>query len=332
MRFGALENVIYIVPVAVLSIVLLLFYAWWRRYSINKIFNNRVPQYLKSGKLRIFFREILLLLSIILIVISLLRPQWGTRSRPITKQGSDLLVILDISRSMNSEDVSPSRLERAKNALKFISTSLEGDRIGLVVFAGESFLMCPFTSDIGAFHMFLDSINTETISLQGTDIGGALDKAVLVFRKKKMTNRLALLITDGEDHENKVMAAVKTLKDNDVRIFTAGLGKSSGVPIPLKSNQSDDLYKRDTENKLVKSRLNKSLLARIAKETSGKYIDINNGYSSLKILKDELEKHKVDKSETRIIKEPIERYQVFIVLLIVFLTLEMFLVRFEEER
>ncbi|MBN1501675.1 MAG: VWA domain-containing protein [Spirochaetes bacterium] len=326
MKFGALDNIIYIIPSASAAIVLLGFYGWWRRYSIKRIFQGRVPDYLRSSAWIIFLREFFIIISILLFVVVLLKPQWGTITRPVTKEGSDLLVLLDVSRSMDSEDVAPSRLIRAKNALKLLSASLEGDRAGLIVFAGEPFLMTPFTSDIGAFHMFLDSVSSSTLALQGTDIGGALKKASEIFEKKKLTNRIVLLITDGEDHENRVDEVMKVLKNQDVKVFTASLGTDSPSVIP----QSDgtDIYVKDINGETVKTRVNTSLLRKIASETGGRYLNLNQGFDDLKFIKSELKNNKTKSSDTRMITEPKEKFRIFALFLLFFLILEPFIVKY----
>lgn len=325
MNFANLEYIIYILPPAIILLIMIFFYGWWRRYSIKQIFRNRIPETIKKSYKIIIIREILLVLSILLFVIILLRPQWGTKLRPVTKEGSDLLIILDVSRSMDSNDVSPSRIERAKSAVKYITANLEGDRVALEIFAGDNFLQCPFTSDIGAFQMFLESVNTDSLNVQGTDIGSALNKAVDIFKKRKMTNRLVLLITDGEDHEQNVEGAIDKLKEADVKIYTAGIGTTSGKPIPMK-NDNSDLYKRDQAGKIVKSKRNNRILKLIASRTNGEYLDINSSFNELKGIKSELRKHNSKTSKTQMIREPLEKYQIFTIIIIILLTMEVFVI------
>lgn len=327
MKFANLDYMIYIIPAAVFAVVLILFYGWWRRHSVKFMFRNRIPENIKKNKIYILIRELFLIISILLFAVILLRPQWGTRLRPVTKEGSDLLIILDVSRSMNADDIEPSRLERAKSAVKYLSSELEGDRVALEIFAGESFLQCPFTSDIGAFHMFLDSISTNSLHVQGTDIGGALETAVKIFEKRKMTNRLVLLITDGEDHEKRIDEAVKLLKENDVKVYTASVGTSTGKPIPLKG-ESSELYKRDLNGSIVKSKTNTSLLKSIARKGGGDFIDLNKSFSGMKKMKSELRSHNAKKSQTQMVNEPLEQYQIFVIILFLFLLGELFIVPF----
>jgi len=260
----------------------------------------------RSGK-KALAKEILIFLAIVFAVLSLLAPEWGERTREVKKDGTDFLAVIDVSLSMDATDVKPSRLERAKTAVRLVTDELKGDRAGMVLFAGSAFLQCPLTTDLGAFSQFLDSVSTSSVSDQGTDIGAALSVAEKVFEKKRTTARVLFLITDGEDHEGNVMKQVTHLKGLGVSVYTAGIGKNSGEYVPERTNQGETFLK-DSSGNLIKSSLNEDLLKKIASETGGQYINLTDSLSGVKDMLAALAKEKKQDFGSRMIREPEERY------------------------
>jgi Ca-activated chloride channel family protein len=272
-------------------------------------------------------REIIIIVSILISALVLLRPQYGDKLREVKSEGSDVMVALDVSPSMLAEDVGVSRLQRSKDAIRWIVDSLEGDRIGLILFSGDAFLQCPLTNDYGAFIMFLNSAGPDSINLKGTDIGRALEEAYRVFQKKRLTSKVLVLITDGEDHEGTYERAVAKFRDIDVSVYTVGVGKRSGEVIPVSEEDSDtdENYYRDGSGSLVKTKKNPGLLKQIAGKTRGGYIDISSSFSGLKFILDIIEDQQKNRYGSRIIKEPKEYFQVFAFLLVILLSVELIL-------
>lgn len=323
-NFANINKIIYILPVSIAVVIFFVFYAWYRRHALYVIFKGRTPESLLVTKKHLI-KEILLIMAIILFVILVLRPQWGEHLKEVRNEGTDLLVALDVSRSMLAQDIKPSRLERAKDAIRLLVESLSGDRVGLILFAGNSFMQCPFTNDVGAFMMFLDSATPESIELQGTNISAALKDSEKIFKKKNLNTKILLLITDGEDHEGKIKETVKSLKSKEVKVYTAGIGNEKGGLIPLgATEESGDIYLRDMKGNLVRTKTDVTLLKNIANETGGDYIDLTNNlsgiYKMIKVLKAE--------SQTdfgaRLIKQRKEQYQYVAAILIFILLLELF--------
>ncbi len=246
--------------------------------------------------------------------------------REVSSEGVDLLVALDVSRSMLARDVNPSRIERARDAIRMMADSLRGDRVGLIVFAGEAFIQCPLTGDIGAFNMFLDGSGPGVVRAQGTDIGGAFEMAYRVFNKRRHTSRNFVLITDGEDHGENVDAALAKFRDLGVTVFTVAVGSDAGEVIPLGDNDpSGEVYQKDRDGKVVRSMKNSGLLRRIAGETGGEFIDISSGFSGVYRIIDTITDAERNIYGSRIVKEKKERYQIFALLLALLLMLELIL-------
>lgn len=262
--------------------------------------------------------------SIIIAAIILLKPQWGETETVTRQEGTDILIALDVSLSMLADDARPSRLERAKQAVRYTVMPLTGDRAGLLLFAGESFVQCPFTSDIGAFLHFLDSASPASAGVMGTDIGGALKTAEEVFRKKRPVTRKLLLITDGEDHEGKVREALTGLKELEVKVYTAGIGTEEGGYIPLPSpGGGEPNYYRKGEGQPIVTRKNIDLLKMISSETGGYYTDITTGFSGLRKLKSDMEAAEKTRSDEKKATLPIDRTPLFAALLSLLLVLEL---------
>jgi Ca-activated chloride channel homolog len=313
------------VIIAAASIVLggFVFYSVRRRMIVSRAFRSAsLKLVVQRSEKKALVKEILIISAILFAAFSLLAPQWGERTREVKKEGTDFLAVMDVSRSMDATDVKPSRLERAKTAVRLVADELKGDRAGMVLFAGSAFLQCPLTTDLGAFSQFLDSVSTSSVSSQGTDIGAALAVAEKVFEKKRTTARVLFLITDGEDHEGNVMKQVTRLKALGVSVYTAGIGKSSGEFVPGNTNQGDSFLK-DRSGTLIKSSLNEDLLKNIASETGGQYINLTDSLSGVKDILAALAKEKKQDFGSRMIREPEERYYVPASILLILLLAEL---------
>ncbi len=236
----------------------------------------------KEEKGKGFLKGLLLSISFGLILIALAGPRWGSHYQEVSRKGVDIMIVTDVSQSMLVEDVDPNRLERAKREILDLVRVLQGDRIGLVAFSGAAFIQCPLTLDYAALQMFLDALEPDLVPIPGTDIGAAIETGISSFDLNTETERVILLITDGEDNENRGLEAARKAVGKGVKIFVFGLGETSGGPIPAGDGKGG--FKKDEEGKLVLSKLNEENLKKIALLTGGIYVRSIAGDLDLDIL------------------------------------------------
>jgi len=210
----------------------------------------------------------LLIWGLVFLMFALAQPRWGFQWQDLKQTGVDIIVALDVSNSMRAMDIKPSRLDRAKHKVADLLRMLKGDRVGLVAFAGTSFLYCPLTLDYQAAEMFLGALDTDLIPLQGTALGHAIETSIQAFSTVEKKSKAILLITDGGDHEGTVSKAIQLAKQEGVKIFVIGIGRDEGVPVPDPSGG----FKRNRSGEIVLSKINEPLLEKIAVETGGAYV------------------------------------------------------------
>ena len=213
------------------------------------------------------------------LLLALARPQWGFHWQEVRRRGLDLMFVLDTSRSMTAQDLKPNRLQQAKWAIRDLVQTLRGDRAGLVAFAGSSFLQCPLTLDYAAFLMTLDDVYSGIIPRGGTAIEQALRKALDSFEEKVQSDRVILLITDGDDHEGDPRSLIPELKKRGIRVFAVGIGSLEGDLLP--SPEPGGGYFKDRSGKMVKSALHEDVLEALAVGTGGAYVRAVPGENSL---------------------------------------------------
>jgi len=245
---------------------------------------------------RQYIKASIIILGMIFLITALARPQYGVKEDLVTQKGIDIILAVDTSRSMDAEDIKPTRLERVKLAIKDLTSKLQGDRVGIVAFSGEAFLQCPLTIDYSAVDMMADMINTTIVPKPGTDI----EKAILVSRKafkaKERQYKLLIIMTDGEETAGNALEAAKEAAGEGIVVYTIGLGSPEGAPIPVhdKSGKIVDV-KKDRTGKEVISRLDSKLLKEIAKTAGGKYFsDTGSGKEVEEICKQILAMEKRD--------------------------------------
>jgi len=322
--FSNSNYIIYILAACSVVILLHMFYAVWRRMALNSAMGNRnaARKIVEGYYSRILIKEILLLLAVLVSCIVLLGPGWGDKVRETSNEGTDVLIALDVSRSMLAKDVGPSRLEKAKSAVRLIAESLAGNRIGLIIFAGDAFLQCPLTNDIGAFMMFLDSANPDSVRVQGTDMGRMLAEAAKVYKKRRLTSRMLIVVTDGEDHEGGVDAEAAKFSEMGVSVYAAGIGRSGDL-IPAEGKEDAGSFYRDSSGSLIKTKKNEDLLKHLAEKTGGFYIDITDSFSGIsRIIKVVEDKEKTFYG-SKMVKEKIDRTYIFLIILIILIAVEM---------
>jgi Ca-activated chloride channel family protein len=268
------------------------------------------------------WRNALQLLALGLLIIALARPQWGSEVRQIDQEGLQVMIALDVSQSMLTEDIKPNRLARAKLEIADLMRQLNGDEVGLVLFSGASFIQVPLTSDYYTALSYLDSADPSAISRPGTVIGDAIRTAMNGFDPNLSSQKVLVVMTDGEDHETDPLAAAKEVAEDDVLIYTIGFGTPEGEPIPvLDQNGAIVDFKRDQSGEVVLSRLDESTLQSIAQTGNGQYYRASADGSELVSLLAEIDGLQKDQLQSRIETRHIERYQIFLALGLVLLVI-----------
>lgn len=259
-----------------------------------------------------------------LLIFGLANPQIGSKLEKVERQGVDLMIALDVSNSMLAEDIKPNRLERAKRAISKLVDNLQGDRIGIVVFAGRAYTQLPITSDYSAAKLFINTIDTDVVPTQGTSIGQAINLSMEAFEKSEHEKAI-IVITDGEDHEDDPVAAAEEAVKNGVSIYTIGIGLPEGAPIPVYSNGRQTGFKKDMSGKTVVTKLDEITLQKVAAAGKGIYVRANNTTAGLKDVFDRINKMEKQKYESKVFSDYEDRFQYFLVLALLVLVLEQFI-------
>jgi Ca-activated chloride channel family protein len=271
------------------------------------------------------WQTVLWFVALTALIISLARPQWGSEVQEVEQQGIEVMVALDVSNSMLAQDVKPDRLSRAKLEIADLMTRLGGDEIGLVLFSGASFIQFPLTSDYATARTFLDYARPEVISNQGTNIGAAIRTAMSGFDYNRASQKVIVLITDGEDHEPDSLAVGRQAADQGIRLYTIGFGSPQGEPIPQYDDQGQVIgYKKDQAGEVVLSRLDEATLQEIAQIGNGSYFRATADGSELEALVSELNTLQKGELSSQIETWGIERFQGFLaVALIALIVIEL---------
>jgi Ca-activated chloride channel family protein len=252
----------------------------------------------------------LLLLGLALAIASLAQPRWGYTFQDVKRKGLDLLIAVDTSRSMLSNDVQPNRLERVKLAIQDLIDELQGDRVGLIAFAGRAFLQAPLTIDYDAVIEAVNDLDTKTIPEGGTNISSAITLAMQSFGKSAMGNRALIIFTDGEELSGDAVKTAKGAADAGVRIFTVGVGTPQGSLIPVTGDTGETSFVKDINGQVVKSKLDDKRLREIAEATGGFYLHLESGQRTMQQVQSEgLAKMQAAEMDVRLSRRPIERYE-----------------------
>lgn len=260
----------------------------------------------------------LLLSAITLMIFVIAGPQFGSKLETAKKQGIEVMVCLDVSNSMLAEDITPNRLEKAKQMLSRLTDSFENDRMGLIVFAGDAFTQLPITSDYVSAKMFLSSINPNMVSTQGTAIGTSINLAMRSFTPDESSSKTIIVITDGENHEDDAVKAAEEAAAKNVKVNVVGIGLPKGAPIPIDGSN----FMKDNSGNVVITQLNEQMCQEIAAAGQGLYVRADNTNSALKSLQKELEKMDKTEMDNKVYSEYDEQFHVIAWIVLILLVLE----------
>ena len=246
--------------------------------------------------------------AITMVIFIIAGPQFGSKLETVKRQGVEIMVCLDVSNSMLAEDVSPNRLDKAKQMLSRLTDGFTNDKVGLIVFAGDAFTQLPITSDYISAKMFLSSINPSMVSTQGTAIGAAINLAARSFTPDETTDKAIILITDGENHEDDAIGDAKAAAEKGIHVNIVGMGDPKGSPIPI---QGSNNYMKDKDGNVVITKLNEQMGQEIAAAGNGMYVRADNTNSALKALQKEIEKMNKTELDSKVYSEYDEQFQIF---------------------
>ena len=285
------------------------------RFGDAALVNGLMPSYSRAKG---WVGTVLFALGFFFFVIGLARPQIGAKLSEHEAKGAEIMICLDVSNSMLAEDYSPNRLERAKLAISRIVDRLQDDRIGLIVFAGSSFVQLPITTDYVSAKMFLNSIDTGSVPVQGTAIGDAVLTAARSFSAQSEKSRAIIVITDGENHEDDPVDAVRQVAEMGIKVYTIGVGSLRGQPIP-----KDGELMKDREGNIVVSRLDEGTLQQMADAGGGAYVHAGNEEFGLNPIVDDIKKMEAERFSSVVFEEYDEQYMYFFALALACFVIEM---------
>ena len=285
------KSYLYLLFVIPILVLLFLYTQYWKRkkqlaFGDLDLIKKLSPQ---KSVFKPILKLIVLLLVLVCFVIALVNPKMGTKIETVKRDGIDIVFAIDVSKSMLAEDVVPNRLEKSKQLVSQIINQLGSDRIGIIAYSGSAFPVLPITTDYGVAKMFLQSMNPNIISSQGTSLDEAINMAATTFfDKKDKTNKLLILISDGEDHSGNAEDAAEEAKKLGLKIITVGVGTEKGGPIPLKIDGIVDSFQKDQNGEVVVTKRNADILQKIGKNSKG-YVDGNNTKTVLNFVKNTLD-------------------------------------------
>lgn len=255
------------------------------------------------------------------IITALAQPQFGSKLQTSKRKGAEIIIALDVSNSMMAEDIKPNRLERAKRAIAQLTERLRNDKLGLIVFAGQAYVQLPITTDYTSAKLFLNAITTNTVPLQGTAIGAAINMAVKSFSPNFEGSKAIIVITDGENHEDDAIGAAKAASEDKIIVHTIGMGLPQGAPIPVGVEGSKD-YMKDKSNNIIVTKLDENMLIQVATSGGGTYIRANNAEVGLNNLFNEIEKMEKTEINSREYSEYNDQFPLFLFIGLILILLD----------
>ncbi len=282
-----LDETYYFYLLGLIPLVLLMFFIMhlWKKRAQKRFADKEALSKLSTARstFKPILKLVFMLVALFFIVIALVNPRIGTKVEEVKREGVDIVFAIDVSKSMLAEDIAPNRLEKSKQLVSQIIGSLGGDRVGIVGYAGSAFPQLPITTDYNAARMFLNSMNTNMVSSQGTAVAEAISLATTYYDEEDQTSRVLIIISDGEDHQGNIEAITNEAAEVGIKIISVGVGTLSGGPIPIKENGILQEYVRDNTGERVVTKMEEEMLKEIANQTDGIYI---SGSSTSKVVEE----------------------------------------------
>ncbi len=313
-----------IIPVIILFYLVL---QLWKRKAQKNFADTALLKRLSPDKsiFKSILKITLICLAFLCFAIALVNPKIGTKLETVKREGVDIVFALDVSKSMLAEDIAPNRIDKAKQLITQIINNLASDRVGIIAYAATALPQLPITTDYGSAKLFLNNMNTDMLSSQGTAINEAIKLSKTYFDDEEQTNRVLIIISDGEDHSEDAIAVAEEAHEEGIRIFTIGVGAIKGGPIPLKRNGIVTSYKKDSKGETVITKLNEETLKGIAEEADGAYINGANTANVVEQIREILNKMDKTEFEAKQFADFKDQFQWFLGFGIFFLFLDIFL-------
>ena len=288
---------IYLGLVIPILFLIYLIFRRWQKKSISKYFDINTIKFLSPeiSKSKPLLKFIIISFALLMLVISLVNPKIGTELKTVKREGVDIVFAIDVSKSMLAEDIAPNRIIKSKRIVSELFNNLGSDRVGIIAYASTAIPVLPITTDFSSARMFLESLNTDMLSSQGTSIAEAINLSKNYFNDENQTNRVLCVISDGEDHEIQNNNLSDIAKEAGITIISIGVGSPNGAPIPIKENDIVKSYKKDDKGEVVITKLNENILKDMATQTGGIYFKGDNTNSVVSSIVDELKE--MDKQE-----------------------------------
>ena len=300
---------------------------FWRRSTQKKFADLALLKRLSPNQS--LFKSVLKLFvlcsAFACLSIALVNPKIGTKLETVRSEGVDVVFAIDVSKSMLAEDIAPNRLDKSKQLVTQIINSLVSDRVGIIAYAGKAFPQLPITTDYASAKMFLQNMNTDMLSSQGTAISEAIQLSKTYFDNEDQSNRVLIIISDGEDHDGDALDIAEEAAEQGIRILTIGVGDLKGGPIPIKRNGVILNYKKDNNGETVITRLDETTLKEIAAEANGVYMNGRNTAEVVNTIKNELDKMDKQEFESKQIADFKDQFQWFLAFGILLLFIDIFL-------
>ncbi|MBK7108333.1 MAG: VWA domain-containing protein [Chitinophagales bacterium] len=329
------ENIQYLYLLAVIPVLLVLYYLLlrWRKKSIQSIGDSSLVMQMMSrySMKRKTLKFVLLCLALISFAIALANIRMGSKREKVKAEGSEVIICFDVSRSMLAEDVKPDRLTRAKILASQIIEKLEGNKIALIVFAGKSYVQMPLTVDTRAALMYLNTVNTDMVQVQGTDIVAALENAQTTFANGteesniNKKNKAVIIITDGENHDSDALQMATKMAANNIKIITVGVGSTAGAPIPVKAGSNTSDFKKDGDGNIILTKMNEGMLREMAVSGGGIYVNLEQGRTAVNDIEKEIASLEKDEANQFEYTDYAYHFQLFLAIGIFLLALEFFI-------
>ncbi|MDB5121317.1 MAG: hypothetical protein JWN56_2535 [Sphingobacteriales bacterium] len=313
------------------AIPVLIFLFWkvtrWKKKAISSLGDLKVVGIMMPDVSfsRPWIKFIFSLVGFTFLIVGMADPQIGSKMEEGKRTGSEVMVLLDVSNSMLAQDLAPDRLENAKRSIAQLIDSLHGDRLGIIVFAGQAYVQLPVTTDYSAAKLFLNTINTDIVPTQGTAIGAAIDLGLQSLDFKNGLSKAMIVITDGENHEDDAISSAKNALEKDVSVHVVGVGSTEGAPIPIYRDGKPAGFHLDSAGNSVVSKLNEEMCKEIASAGGGAYVRASNANGGLGIVMNQIEKMKKKTFGTKMFKDYEDRFQFFLAIALIAFVVEFFI-------